>query len=253
MERATHSEDWDKFISKMLSHVAFKPDHGKIRQEYLEHMEDMFSEYLDCGMSEKEAQLLVIDNMGDPDEIGRGLNSAHNAIVGYLYSLLKWVCVISVICVLIPMIFGWTLQFANTAWQFVRGYRCLDEQAGATVFTVPIGETLAIDSHTIYFDELIYHEGGTYELRCRIKRKPFDRSSIDWGCEVPVWGIYDNEGNRVTSSGQRRYGGFVKACQYTLDNLSPDATKIIIEYDETHLYKPRNYRIEIDLSTIRDE
>ena len=48
-------KEWDDYLDSMLSHVKFTPDRRRIRQEFEEHIDDMFEEYMSEGMSEKEA------------------------------------------------------------------------------------------------------------------------------------------------------------------------------------------------------
>ena len=49
-------KEWDNYLDSMLRHVKFQPDRGKIRQEFGEHMNDMFDDYISLGMSEEEAK-----------------------------------------------------------------------------------------------------------------------------------------------------------------------------------------------------
>ena len=243
-------KEWDVYLDSMLKHVKFTPDRSKIRLEFGEHMEDMFDDYISDGMSEDEAKDAVLDNIGDAGEVGRLMNKAHNAVIGWIWQILKVCLVITVLCSILPL---GTLakELGLGIINMVKGY---DEpqDLGEPVLTVELDDEVTIDNHTLKFDEMSkYLSGGqnVYVLSFRDYRKILDGSSNKEGFRLTEEMFTDDLEEAPLSAGDLNGNeGFVNYRQAYVTGFSDDAKTIIIEYKGAErLYKGRHFRIEIEL------
>lgn len=67
----------DAFLNRVCASVRAREWHADIRQELTAHIEELAAAKRDGGMTEEEALQDAIRCMGDPEEIGRGLHTAH--------------------------------------------------------------------------------------------------------------------------------------------------------------------------------
>ena len=77
-------ERWEQYLNEVVSHVRFVFDRKKIRQELAEHMEDLYADLLSQEIPPEHAAELMVDYMGDSEELGKELNKAHNPVLGYV-------------------------------------------------------------------------------------------------------------------------------------------------------------------------
>ena len=108
---ALRFHEWIEYTKRMNSHVKFKFDHEAIRDEYLEHMEDMYEFYVGRGMDPDLAKSTVLEDMGDPDELGRVLNQIHNPVLGWIWRLSRWLMLMN----------AWWMRLK---WRWRRWSRC---------------------------------------------------------------------------------------------------------------------------------
>ena len=239
-------KEWDNYIDSMLSHVKFTPDRHKIRQEFGEHMEDMFDEYLSGGMSDDEARDAVLDNIGDSDEVGKLMNKAHNAVIGWIWQVMKACLIVTMIFCLNPItgpLFGVIAKTTVYIPDILTGYD--DSSHGETVWSVDIGEKVILDDHKLLFDELVKKQDGTFELRYRDITGPF-RDSRSFAIRPEM--IFNEEGESATGIGGSSNGGYIDYVQLEVEGLPDDSKLFILEYkgDES-MYKGRHFRIEMVL------
>ena len=240
-------KEWDDYLDSMLSHVKFTPDRKRIRQEFEEHIEDMFEEYMSEGMSENEAEEAVLDNIGDSAEIGKLLNKAHNALIGWLWQALKMCLVILLVLCLNPVtgpVFAVLARTAVCIPDILTGYDDVSSH-GETVWTVDIDEKVVMDDHKLKFDQLVLKEDGTFELRYRDITSPLKNSGeFDLRPEM----IFNEEGITCEELGGSSNGGYVDDVQLEIVGLPDDSKMIVIEYNgDEALYRGRHFRIEVEL------
>ncbi|MBD3919981.1 FtsW/RodA/SpoVE family cell cycle protein [Paenibacillus sp. PR3] len=65
------------FLDRICSKVRASAVHDDIRQEMLNHLEERIIEGLDAGKTEEEAIAAAVEQMGDPNLLGKQLNAAH--------------------------------------------------------------------------------------------------------------------------------------------------------------------------------
>ena len=250
-------KEWDNYLDSMLKHVKFTPDRKKIRQEFGEHMEDMFDDYISCGMSENDAKYSVLENIGEAKDIGRLMNKAHNAVIGWIWQGLKAVLVITVIICLTPLM-SLMRDLGLGAVNMLNGYRDT-EVYGEPIYTVEIDREVVIDNHKLYFDDLTKYRvngdsnSGSHEeqyiLRFRDRRDFLDVNKGDPTFEITYDMITNDLGEEPDSLGASTGNqGFINYVEMYITGFSDDTKTIIIEYKGNEFYyKGRHFRIEIDL------
>lgn len=67
------------FIDQVCQEISFKEAHKAIREELELHIDDLVENFLEEGLSEKEALIMAVQSMGKPKEIGEELNKVHNS------------------------------------------------------------------------------------------------------------------------------------------------------------------------------
>lgn len=67
----------DSFIKNVLNQVRFAEAHSEIRKELESHISEMRETYLDVIQNEEKLEEQIQKRMGDPDEIGKQLDSLH--------------------------------------------------------------------------------------------------------------------------------------------------------------------------------
>ena len=244
-------KEWDDYLDSMLRHVKFQPDRKKIRQEFGEHMEDMFDDYVSFGMPEDEAKAAVIDNLGDSHEVGKLMNKAHNAVIGWIWQVLKVCLVITIIFSISPMA-ALMKEVGLGLINMVNGYNDI-YYYGDPIYVIELDETVVIDNHTLKFDKLAkYNIQGTNQfiLFYRDYKKILDGTiSTDYYFELDDDAFTDDQGRGpYDAGGYNGNNGFVNYINEYVVGVPDDAKTLIIEYKGNEkYYKGRYFRIEIDL------
>ena len=149
---ALRFHEWIEYTKQMNSHVKFKFDHEAIRDEYLEHMEDMYEFYVGRGMDPDLAKSAVLEDMGDPDELGRVLNQIHNPVLGWIWRLSRWLVVLLIgVLICTHGLDTYNGLFLNKTWS---------RQKADLAYTVDVDEKRVLDYRTVYFDRLEVYEDG---------------------------------------------------------------------------------------------
>lgn len=225
------------FIDKVLGYVKFSYDHENIRQELQEHIEDMMDDLCGNGMSEAEAVSLAVINMGNPDDIGKELNKAHNSVLGFMWFISRQIVAVIIAMLLVEAVRG-GYSFIRS---FLDGYG-VTQAKGEVVYTVKSGYETMLDDMHIKIDEVVYYDDETMEIRYITWKSPF-ATSIDWTFNLATNCFYDENGNKYLSSGGGSGSGPIVKHQMFLENFPKTAEKLIIDYD----YNGRELYCEIPL------
>lgn len=67
----------EDFLNQVCAQVKVRRLHGELREELLNHLEELIQEYEQAGLGHREAVERAIQQMGSPEEIGKGLNQVH--------------------------------------------------------------------------------------------------------------------------------------------------------------------------------
>ena len=215
--------EWIDYTKKILRHVRFKFDHEAIRDEYLEHMDDMYEFYLGRGMSADQAKSAVLDDMGDADELGCILNQIHNPVLGWIWRLSRWITAVLV------AVFIYTC--GNHVWDGIfNGMEWLRTH-GDLLYTVELDEKEVLDYRTLHFTKLEVYEYGTavlyYTDFIRLA-DPFEAGLIYWNHAE----INDKHGpiDESMKHGNSQWG-WIRKFAVEFGNVMNDSEYIFIDYD----------------------
>lgn len=233
-------QDKESYLKEVLSQVKFSFDHEFIDIELRGHLEERVEEYISERYAPKEAEIMALENFGDPKEIGKALNKEHNPIVGWLLyvsnGLLLVACLYLLINILIPM--GMSV-FGGDASKSI-----LKEDI---LYTIEVGEKVKIDDRVIHIKELIYEKSG----RMNIIYTDMDTKLFGRGWSFGQLGtITDEHGRQYFDGSSFASNGVISKGRRSLDDFPMDAEMLIIEYDNYNRY----YKVEIPLKVgARDE
>lgn len=215
--------EWNEYTNRLISHVKFKFDHPEICREYLEHMEDMYEFYVGRGMDPDLAKSAVLEDMGDPDELGRVLNQIHNPVLGWIWRLSRWLVVL--LAVVLIYVHGWNTYdglHLNKTWS---------RQTAGLAYTVDVDEKRVLDYRTVYFDRLEVYEDGTallhYTEWIRLVN-PMEAGHLHW-YEAAFTGETGIDYNDVQFSTGRR--GWIRRHVLEFKVTGDIGTVLKIDYD----------------------
>ena len=83
------ADPFQRWCDATTSYVRYFPDRAGIEKELRDHFEDHRDALLDCGYDRELAEERALEAMGDPHEVGKGLNQVHSPVWGWLWSLSK--------------------------------------------------------------------------------------------------------------------------------------------------------------------
>lgn len=75
----------NSYIKQVLKHVKFFVDHRSIKRELRSHINDLIEEHNWQSLSNDELNNRIMEEMGNPDDIGKELNKIHHPIIGYVW------------------------------------------------------------------------------------------------------------------------------------------------------------------------
>ena len=87
-----------QFCDHVCMYVRFRPDHEAITAELTAHLEDHKDAILEIhpDMTLWEAERRAVEAMGNPEELGRWLDSIHNPLLGWLQIwFVRAVCILA--------------------------------------------------------------------------------------------------------------------------------------------------------------
>lgn len=112
-----HDASFQVFCDQVCRQVRFTPDHPAIRAELLSHLEDRADALAAQGMPLRTAAEAAVAAMGDPAEIGRGLDRQHAYWLGWVQRVVHRVCLAAlVLAVLTALYIGDGLLTQPTRW-----------------------------------------------------------------------------------------------------------------------------------------
>ena len=96
-----------KWCREVTKQVRFKPDHDKIREELMAHIEDRCEDLKDSGLTSEEAELRAVASMGDPTLVGKQLDAVHKPWLGWLWVVSRWLMVLLAMAALVMVVINW--------------------------------------------------------------------------------------------------------------------------------------------------
>lgn len=228
----------DDFSNEVVKHVKFKFDRDDIKQELNDHMEDMLDEFMSENIEKETAEKMVIDCMGNPDEIGEELNKEHNPVIGWIWAVSRVIAIILIILSILPVLDVGIM----TVLSVFSGYST-DRSKDEIVYEIKPDDKFLIDDTYVKIDEVILYNDNDVEIRYKTWNRPFSRSII-WSFDIGIKCVTDDLNTRYTASSGSSSGGIVSKHVMTIENFNTKAKKLIINYD----YNGRKIYSEIPLN-----
>lgn len=162
----------ENFLQEVVRQINFPFDRKSIYKELSGHIEEAKQEYLDQHLDADEASRCALDDMGDPEEIGKSLNKVHRPIWGWLWILSKYTMILLLVSVGFQSM---TMLYKNVeASRKLEPYTMpvenlfvdyTDElEAEDFVFDEMLGKSVELGNHTIIFERITLHKNGTMLL-----------------------------------------------------------------------------------------
>ncbi|MBQ4650141.1 MAG: hypothetical protein IJB73_05510 [Firmicutes bacterium] len=220
-------KSWDNYIDAMLSQVKFRFDHGEIRQEYEEHMEDKLEFLMDCGMDEERAAREVLAEMGEPESLGKALNEIHNPLLGWIWWVSKWAAVIAVaICIfLVAKVVFTQVSAASGDYEKLKNY-------GKVVYQYDVDQEFSFDGIEIYIEDVQFYSSDCVAIRYIRKGNIFRRHpqyAFNFnGISGPVF--HDEDGNRCYTYFYHFHNG--RKTVLLLEDFPQEADYLIIDWKQ---------------------
>lgn len=252
--------------------IRFQPDREAVKEELAAHLEDKIADFqrIFSDMTRAEAQDRAVDQMGDPEEIGRELARIHKPWLGYLWrvsrilvQVMACVAIAAVLCRSNPVenlrSALWTpVQDAWESWEnravsdvlYGAGQPDWDGQRIALYF---FDEEARLGRCTISIDRgALWQEGDGTSLYVEL-RLDYDRPwEAGKGVLLYFW-AEDDLGNRydydrpgVGYRGEILEGIGWLAVNYRVDDVSPEA-----EWLKFHYMPGTDLDLTLDLTEVR--
>ncbi|SMG56284.1 FtsW/RodA/SpoVE family cell cycle protein [Paenibacillus aquistagni] len=101
----------DQYLSNVCQHIQAKDMHEDIRNELLTHWDELVQDALDNGCPRENVEALVLQQMGDPEEIGRSFNQVHRPKMNW--GLLITVGILVILGIAVSYYSTISLDYAN--------------------------------------------------------------------------------------------------------------------------------------------
>ena len=112
------------YLYKATKPIKYKKLQDRIYFELSNHIDDMFCDFIDDGMSEEDATQKFLSEMGSPEELGKELKKTHSKTL-CLVKILKRVTVLAVFALIISA-FG--VFESNSNLKAAKAYELAEEK-----------------------------------------------------------------------------------------------------------------------------
>lgn len=228
-----------EFITTVTRQVHFFPDREQIGRELMDHLDDSAADLQEFeGLSERDAYAQAVENMGDPGEIGRALDRAHNTVGNWTWFISKVLCIL--VCVLLgaPMVIGTVVSVGMSVYSMV-DYSKENVEFEAPVDTwVDVGETLKLGPKRVTIDWVARLENGDVCVRYH----SYSIGRAAWGVSSPE--ILVNDDMYYNGSGAS-YGGIITVGWVTREGVGGDACTLTIGWPEWKNAEKSTVQIEL--------
>ena len=176
--------------------------------------------------------------MGDPGEIGRALDRAHNTVGNWTWFVSKVLCIL--VCVLLgaPMVIGTVVSAGMSVYSMV-DYSKENVEFEAPVDTwVDVGETLKLGPKRVTIDWVARLENGDVCVRYH----SYSIGRAAWGVSSPE--ILVDDDMHYNGSGAS-YGGIITVGWVTREGVGGDACTLTIGWPEWKNAEKSTVQIEL--------
>ncbi len=222
----------DQYLNEILSRVKFTFDRASIRKELEDHIADKMEYYMKQGYEAEEAEQHSIQDMGDAEEIGNGLNKEHNPIIGWLWRITSVMAGIGIVIVCFIVVIN-ILTLLNST-------NSLKIPKSDIEYQINVNKKVKIDDRVIRFTKVIFDTKGDMN----IFYETYYARTWGGGWTLGTLGeITDNLGNQYTTKGEQQFSGIISKGVLKIIRFSKEADKLLIRYD----WYNRSYHVEIPL------
>ena len=223
----------DKFLKDVLSYIKFPFVKDEIKEELKSHVLEKIDYYMDEGYGLDEAERLAINDMGDPKEIGIGLNKQHNPILGWMLKITNQMVVLGAILslVFIVPVFLVSVVYRNP----IR-----DIPKDNIEYRIDLDEQVRIDNRIINFTNAIYEKDGSMNIIYNYRETGVFPGGWGYGS---IGKVSDDLGNEYFNRSGNESGGIRTVGRITIEDFTGKAEELIINYDQFN----RKYRVGIPL------
>lgn len=107
--------EFSRWCLKATWRIGFPPDRKRVHQEYFNHMADHYDALIASGVDRLEARRLVLESMGDPQEVAPLLAAIHRPFWGYFLRISRIVAIVLLCLSLLPILrYAKDLHFEET-------------------------------------------------------------------------------------------------------------------------------------------
>ena len=138
-----NKEEFLKTIRKKINYIF---DRNSIENELRNHIDERIFDLMDEGYNEVEAERIAVEQMGDPNEIGKMLNKEHHPIIGYCL-IISRVCLV---CLFIPLM----IIMASILWDSFQMLTPITVEK--TKEKIEINIELEFPSHDVIIDNICH-------------------------------------------------------------------------------------------------
>lgn len=108
------------YIGKVLNHIHYKKLHTRIYEELSTHLDDMYEDFSSTRDDEEEITRKVLEEMGNPDELGKELQEIHKSVLLRVKILKTIFCIILIM--LTPFIFDTIFTAGEEIYNFITSF-----------------------------------------------------------------------------------------------------------------------------------
>lgn len=99
----TGRPEFSHWCSQVCGRIRFKPDRKAVYQELMDHLRDSAQALEETGMESRQAVLLAVERMGDPETVGEQLDRSHSPWLGWLWVCSCWALKIALVLALFSL------------------------------------------------------------------------------------------------------------------------------------------------------
>jgi len=176
------------YINTVVSQIKFPFDRRSIARELEDHIDELECFYLDIRLDEDEAQRRAVNEMGDPLEIGKALNQEHKPMLGWLWIVSKYLCILlgvfSFFLVSSKIYASWEMskEIAPPVFAGSAVFESIGDDTSKmhVIYDESINQRLEMKSETLVFERILQNSDGTIILLYQ-SIKDFDPLGLDVG------------------------------------------------------------------------
>ncbi|HET6785109.1 MAG TPA: hypothetical protein VFH18_03730 [Erysipelotrichaceae bacterium] len=172
----------NSYIKQVLKHVKFIVDHRSIKRELRSHINDLIEEHNWQSLSNDEINNHIMEEMGNPDDIGKELNKIHHPIIGYVWVITRAIFIVILCLSLYNVYQSFILTSQNNQMKSDEnldiksilnaiGYTNGEDISNVKYRDWDIREVVEIDNTTIVFERVLLLDNDNLVLLYRTNGK----------------------------------------------------------------------------------